>query len=632
MSGRGADRDGRAVSAPGSAFPLLFAVSAHAECAQELPAFAISSPGRTGLEQTPQVVAYFAVIGTGPAYDPARPAPPGLPAWSAARPGTDCSVPTQVLLVVLVLAAGVVLGRLVSRWTGLPEAAVYVLLGVGAAFIPGVGEVRLSPDLVLLVFLPPLIYYAAFFSDPRETANNLVPIIGQSVGLVVATALAVGGSLLLVFPDVGWAAAIAFGAAVAPPDPVAAGSVLQRLGAPRRLVTVLESEGLVNDGVALTLFAVAISAVGATTSVGEVGLQLLIEVGGGIAFGLVVGIVSAALRRFVRDTASHVILSLVTPYLAFVPAQELHSSGVLATVTAAVWLGVRGRGLVEPTVRLHSETFWTVLNSLLVALLFVLLGIQVPAVVREVGAYSWTALAVAAAAVVVVAILVRLAWVMLVAPLGALLPVREELAAQMPWRERVVLGWCGPRGAVSLAVALSIPLTAADGAPFPRRDLLLFLTVVVVLVTLVGQTVPLPRLLKVLNLRPDERERTEGVRARRAAVDAALRELDEVAERDEPEPAGVEELRQVLELRRDHLRDQLEATRHAHRHGDDEGGPEPEAHGEGATDVSALRLRLVEVERETLRRMQANGEISRPTMVAISQELDLDETQLRRRR
>jgi CPA1 family monovalent cation:H+ antiporter len=558
-------------------------------------------------------------------------------------------VPTQVLLVVVVLAAGVVLGRLVSRRTGLPDAAVYVLLGVGAAFIPGVAEVRLSPDLVLLLFLPPLIYFAAFFSDPRETANHLVPVVGQAVGLVVVTAVAVGGTLLLVVPDVGWAAAIAFGAAVAPPDPVAAGSVLQRLGAPRRLVTVLESEGLVNDGVALTVFAVAIGAVGATTSIGEIGLQLLIEVGGGIAFGLVVGILAAALRRYVRDTASHVLLSLVTPYLAFVPAQELHASGVLATVTAAGWLAVRGRGLVEPTVRLHSETFWTVLNTLLVALLFVLLGIQVPTVFREIGAYPWPALVLAAVAVSVAAIAVRLVWVMAVPPLGTLLPLQDP-EAHMPWRERLALGWCGPRGAVSLAVALSIPLTVAGGAPFPRRDLLLFLTVVVVLVTLVGQTVPLPWLLRVLRLRPDERERTEGIRARRAAVDAALRELDEVTEQDEPGPAGVEELRQILELRRDHLRDQLDATRRNQRgadgrtdgegddlcddlgDGDGDGAGPPAGDTDGPTDMSALRLRLLKVERETLRRLQSRGEISRPTMVAISQELDLDETQLRRRR
>jgi hypothetical protein len=198
---------------------------------------------------------------------------------------------------------------------------------------------------VLLLFLPPLIYYAGFYSDPRETVEHLPAVIGQSVGLVLVTAGTCAGALLLVFPDVGWAAALAFGAAVAPPDPVAATNVLQRLGVPRRLVTVLEGEGLINDGIALTVFALAVTAVGASPTAGDVGLELLVQIGGGIAIGLVVGVASTWLRRRVTDSASHVVLSLATPYLAFVPAQLVHASGVLATVTAAVWLGTRGRGV-----------------------------------------------------------------------------------------------------------------------------------------------------------------------------------------------------------------------------------------------------------------------------------------------
>ncbi|MCF7551767.1 Na+/H+ antiporter [Pseudonocardia sp. WMMC193] len=522
-------------------------------------------------------------------------------------------MPTQVLLIVVVLAAGVVVGRLVSASTGLPDAAVYVLLGVAAAFVPGVDQVRLSPDLVLLLFLPPLIYFAGFFTDPREGLRHLVPIVGQSVGLVVATAACVAAALLWVVPDLGWAAAIAFGAAVAPPDPVAAGAVLERVGAPRRLVTVLESEGLVNDGVALTLFAVAVAAVGASTSAGEIGLTLLLEVGGGIGFGLVVGVLAGLLRRRVRDTASHVLLSLLTPYLAFVPAQEVHASGVLATVTAAVWLGVRGRGLVEPTVRLHSETFWRVLNTLLVAVLFVLLGVQVPELVRAVGDYSVWLLVAAAVAVVLVAVVVRLGWVMGATPLSGLVTGGRDPAADMPWRERLLVGWCGPRGAVSLAVILSLPAVGADGLEFPHRDLLQFLTVVVVLATLVGQTVPLPWLVRRLRLGPSPTERTEAMRARRVAVEAALRELDGIEQREEP-TAGVDELRQVLQLRRDDLHGRADSA------------------GESRTDVADLRLRLVEVERAALRELHERGEISRRTVVALSQDLDLDETQVRRRR
>ncbi|MHA6795094.1 Na+/H+ antiporter [Pseudonocardia bannensis] len=523
-------------------------------------------------------------------------------------------MPTQVFLVAVVLAVAVLLGRLLTGRLGVPDAAAYVVIGVAAGFIPGLPQLRLSPDLVLLLFLPPLIYYAAFFSDPRETLDHLVPVIGQSVGLVLATAMAVAGTLLAIFPDIGWAAAIAFGAAIAPPDPVAATTVLQRLGAPRRLVTVLEGEGLVNDGVALTLFAVAVQSVGASLSPVDVGLLVVLQVGGGIGIGLVVGVVIAWLRKQIRDTPSQVVLSLATPYLAFVPAHLVHASGVLATVTAAAWLGTRGRGVVAPTSRLQTETFWRALNVLLVALLFVLLGLQVPGIVAVVNDYPLGTLVLAAAAVVIVAVVVRLGWVLLVLPLVARL-LRDDVTADMSWRERAVLGWCGPRGAVSLAVALSIPLTTASGAPFPRRDLLLFLTVVVVLATLVGQVVPLPAVLRLLRLCPGERERTEGLRARRAAVDAALRELDGIAARDERDPTGAEALRQVLELRRDRLRSQLDV----------ESGT--------ATDVQpderSLRLQLLEAERRTLRRLYDQGEISGRTMVEVSQELDLDEARLR---
>lgn len=519
----------------------------------------------------------------------------------------------QVFAVAMVVAVGLLIGRLVANRTGAPEAAVYVVVGVAAGLLPGVSDLRLSPDLVLLLFLPPLIHYAAFFSDPRESLRNLVAVLGQAVGLVVVTAAVVAGALVVVVPEVGWAAALAFGAAVAPPDPVAAGTVLQRLGAPRRLVTVLETEGLINDGVALTMFAVAVGAVGAELTTGEVLGHLGLEIVGGIGFGVVVGIVATALRRRIRDMPSHVVLSLATPYVAFVPAQALQSSGVLATVTAAVWLGLRGRGLVEPTVRVATETFWQVLNALLVGVLFVLLGVQVPGIVAVVSGYPWWLLAGAATAVVVAAVGARIVWVLAAAPLLQRLPVREELAAGMTWRERLVLAWCGPRGAVSLAVALSIPLTIESGAPFPQRDLLIFLTIVVVLVTLVGQTVTLPALLRLTGLRPDDEERSEGVRARQATVDAALRELDDLAAGEGSGQARVGALRQVLELRRDHLDDQLR-----------------EDAGEDS-DVGDLRLRLVDVERRTLHELHDRGEISRRTMIDISQELDSDEHSLRRR-
>lgn len=524
----------------------------------------------------------------------------------------------EIFVIGAVLVVAVLVGRWLAVRLGVPDAAAYVVLGVLVAFLPGMSQVRLSPDVVLLLLLPPLIYYAGFFSDPRETVAHLPAVIGQSVGLVLVTAGVSAVALLLVFPEVGWAAALAFGAAIAPPDPVAATSVLQRLGVPRRLVTVLEAEGLINDGIAITVFALAVAAVGTSPTVGDVGLELALQIGGGVAAGALVGVVSTWLRRRITDTPSQVVLSLATPYLAFVPAHLVHASGVLATVTAAVWLGTRGRGLVAPTSRLQTETFWRALNVLLVALLFVLLGLQVPAIVGVVAGYPPGRLLAAAAAVLVAAVGARLLWVMAVTPLLARLPAGAA-AARLSWRERVALGWCGPRGAVSLAVALSIPEAAADGAPFPRRDLLIFLTVVAVLATLVGQVMSLPAVLRLLRMEQDERERTEILHARRETLDAALRELDTATAGDGAEPPGAEALRQVLELRRNVLRGRAD-------------DPAADTGGAGEqSDERELRLRLLSAERDALRRLRAEGAISGRTAVEISQELDLDEARLRKR-
>ncbi|WP_051580549.1 Na+/H+ antiporter [Pseudonocardia acaciae] len=515
------------------------------------------------------------------------------------------------------LAVAVLLGRLLSNRLGVPDAAVYVLIGAAAGLLPGLGRPELSPELVLLLFLPPLLYYAAFFSDPRETVDHLVPVIGQAFGLVLATAAAAAATLLALFPDVGWAAAIAFGAAIAPPDPVAATTVLQKAGAPSRLVTVLEGEGLVNDGVALSLFAMAVASVGTQQSAGSATVGALVEVGGGIGAGLLVGFAVTWLRGRIRDGPSHVVLSLVTPFIAFVPAYLLHASGVLATVTAAVWQSTRGRGLVAPTARVQTETFWRVLNTLLVALLFVLLGIQVPAMVEVVNDYSVATLALASLALVTVTVLVRMGWALFIQPVLARLPSREEAVVSMPRAERLVLGWCGPRGPVSLAVIMSIPVLTPSGAPFPRRDLLLFLTMVIVLATLVGQVMPLSALLRRLRLSPGERERTEGLRARRATVDAALRELDGMTAEERRDTAGTEAMRQVFELRRDRLRGLLD--------NESDGRADTEA----PEDDQALRLRLLRAERDALHRLYGRGEISGRTNLEISQELDLDETRLR---
>jgi CPA1 family monovalent cation:H+ antiporter len=359
--------------------------------------------------------------------------------------------------------------------------------------------------------------------------------------------------------------------------------------------------------------------VGTPPTPGSVLLGVAIEVAGGIAIGVLVGFVVVVARKHIHDGHSQVVLSLATPYLAFVPADLVHASGVLATVTAAVWLSVRGRGLVEPTSRMQAETFWETLNTLLVAVLFVLLGLQVPTIVAAVQVNSAGTLALLSGGLVLVVVVVRLAWALFVPPVLAWLPVRERAAVLMTRAERGVLGWCGPRGAVSLAVAMALPMTTANGQAFPHRNLLLFLAMAVVLATVVGQVLSLPVLVRWLRLSPDERERTEGLRARRRLVDAALRELDGIAENREVDPPAAEAYRQVLELRRERLLRDLDGAADPANHA--ENGSPPEDH--------RLQLRLVRAERRALRELYDSGEITGRTLRSVSQELDLDETRLR---
>jgi CPA1 family monovalent cation:H+ antiporter len=311
---------------------------------------------------------------------------------------------------------------------------------------------------------------------------------------------------------------------------------------------------------------------------------------------------------------SQVVLSLLTPYLAYIPAQRLHGSGVLATLAAAAWLGIRGRGLFQPAARVQTEAFWRVLVFLIEATLFVLLGLEVPGIVRGVAHEPAGTLAIASAAVVGTAIGVRLLWQVLTPPLIARFRRTDEVAT-LPRRERALIGWCGMRGAVSLAIALSIPRTLSDGRPFPERELLLFLTLVVVLVTLIGQGSSLPLVIRWLGVAQSDEELGQGLLGRRVATEAALRELEELVVNGEVSEDSARVLRPLYEARLERLRRRIE--------GDDV----PEA----GTEVYHLRLRLLGAQRDALAKLYQNDEIGADVSHEIRHELDLEEARLRRR-
>jgi len=515
----------------------------------------------------------------------------------------------ELFTLAVAIAIVMIVGRTVAGRLEVPDAVVLVVLGVLASLIPQVPNIDLPPNLVLFLFLPPLIYNAAFFSAPRETRENAVPITALGFGATAATVIAVGAVTRLLLPQAGWAVALAFGAAVAPTDAVAATSVLTRLGAPQRIVTIIEVESLINDGVALTAFGLAVEAMAHPFTVGHAVARLAEVVFGGVGYGLAVGVVVGRVRRFVRDPSLQILISLLTPFIAYVPAEQLQVSGVLATVTTGIYLGTRTEGMLQPASRASGAIFWRTLVFLLESALFVLLGLELRSVAGHLsGSYSVAWLAGAAAAMVAVVIAVRMAWELIVSPLLRFLPGRHSSYVRNPWRQRLVIGWGGMRGAITLAIALTLPLTIG-GRPFTERSVLILLAGVVVVVTLIGEGLTLAPLLAVLGLSQGEEQRRREARARVRVTEAGLARLDELAEAGEVDEDTANVYRQLFELRLDRARAEL---------GDSDGDGAP-------GDTTAFRAELVRAQRDKLAELYRDRKISDEIRRSISHTIDLQE-------
>src|SRR5439155_15800644 len=339
-------------------------------------------------------------------------------------------------------------------------------------FIPGVPRLTLPPDLVLVGVLPPLLYSAGFFTSLRDLRANVRPISLLAVGLVAAT-MAVVAVVAHFEVGLGWASAFVLGAVVAPTDPIAASAIARRLGVPRRIVTIVEGESLVNDATALGLYRAAVVAVAAGTfSIGDASLRLVSSVAGGVAVGLAVGWIVALVRIRLDNIPAEIAISLLTGYLAYIPANALHVSGVLAAVTVGVYLGWRAPELSTPAMRMQGNAVWETLVFLVNALLFALVGLQLRPILDALSGESTASLIGDAVLVTGTVVAVRLAWIFpfTYGPRFALRRVPER-DPYPPWQAPALLGWMGIRGAVSLAAALALPLTTHPGAPFPDRAL-----------------------------------------------------------------------------------------------------------------------------------------------------------------
>jgi monovalent cation/hydrogen antiporter len=495
------------------------------------------------------------------------------------------------------LLAVVALGVWVARALRLPYPIFLVVVGAGLGFVPGVPEVRLNPNVVFLVFLPPLVHAAAYRTSIAELRANWAAISGLALGLVAVTIVAVAAAAHSVIPGLGWAEAFVLGAVVAPTDPVAATTIFHRLGASRQVASIVEGESLVNDASGLVAYRIAVAAAATGTfSLGHGIADLVVVSVGGAAIGFAVAVVIAELRRRLDDPLIEITLTLLTPYVAYVAAEEAGTSGILAAVVTGLWLGARAHELFAPSTRLEAYAFWGVLTFLLETTLFVLVGLQFPAVLDALGGRSPGELAGYAAVVAATVILVRLLWALL-------------LGFGVPVRHRLVVGWAGMRGAVSLAAALAVPLNV------PGRDLIVFLSLAVIAVTLILQGLTLPAVIRAGGVEEEIPDARKQALTRFRTVEAALERIGELSFREDVPPGAVERARALYTQRARQLAGECR-----------EGVPQ-----EGEGDVAAwLRLRreLLGVERAKLIEMRDQGEISPQVAAAVERELDLEESRL----
>jgi Na+/H+ antiporter len=498
--------------------------------------------------------------------------------WTARRIGVPCPV--------LLVGAGMLLGM--SGWPPAPD---------------------LSPSVVFYVFLPPLVYYAAYFIAPTDLRVNARSIGLLAVGLVVVTMAGVAGVLAILAPGVPLSVAAVAGAVVAPTDPVAATSVFRRLSVPERLVTVVEGEGLINDGTALVLYVTAVTAATGMVRPSAAAWALLAAPVGGATLGWAIAWLLATVRGRLDEPLVEIALSLATPYLTYALAEACGLSGILATVTAGVYVGSRTGSIYAPGARLQAFAFLDVLVFLLNAVLFTLVGMQLVRVVHPPPEVAPVRVVAAAAAVTAVVVSVRLAW-MLTGPAIARLLRRPRAAAR--WRERLVVGWTGMRGGVSLAAALAVPFSLPDGSPFPYRDLVIVIAAVVIVATLVLQGTTLPLVLRLLRVgREDHRDEERQVRLH--AVRAALAWLD-----THPATGPAESLRALYAARAHRL--QMPGTDIGDGIGDTDNS---------MTSYRALRLILLDVERSAVLDWQAQARVSAMVLRTIERSLDLEEARIR---
>ena len=529
---------------------------------------------------------------------------------------------SSILILVLGLVVAVVALAIIAPRLHIPYSILLVLGGLLLGFVPGLPRFTLDPDVVFLLLLPPLLYSSAWLTSWRDFRANLKSISRLTLGLVLLTTLVVAVVVHVLIPGLPWAVAFALGAIVSPTDAVAATAIAQRLGIPQRIVTILEGESLVNDATGLVAYRFAVAAVvTGVFSLGEASLQFVVVSVEGIALGLVAGWGLSYDHRWLDNPPLEITVTLVTPFAVYLLGEEvLHVSGVLATVTTGLYLTWRAPTFFSSGTRLQAEAVWAMLIFLLNGLVFILIGLQLPGILAilntTIAGRSPILLIWDAALVSLTVILVRLVWAFTQALLPRLLSRRLRERDPYPgWRSVVLIGWTGMRGAVSLAAALALPEVTAEGAAFPERAFVIYLTFGVILATLVVQGLSLPLLIRGLGLHDDGASERQEMQARLTAAQAALARLDELASQNEVSQESAQHLRK-------HYEAQVRSITKRFKKAEDEPG---EDH---ATTYQQLQREALQAERSAVIGLRNRREINDEVLRRIERELDLEEQRL----
>ena len=519
----------------------------------------------------------------------------------------------ELIFGLLVAIAGL---ALLARKIGVPYPILFVIGGLVLGFIPGLPRVRLDPELVFLLFLPPLLYPAALFTSWRDFRANLRPISMLAVCVIIVSTvvIAIVSHKLIGLP---WAAAFVLGAIVSPPDAVAATAITKRLRVPRQIITIIEGESLVNDATALVIYRFAVAAVlTGTFSLALAGLEFVLVSIGGVLVGAVIGWLASQIQRHLDDPPVQTTLSLLTPFATYLAADNLGVSGVLAVVTAGLYLGWRSPEIINSRTRFLIFPVWEMVVFFLNGLIFILIGLQLPQILDNLSGQSLFKLCWQAAVLNFALIFARTAWVFAARQLPEFFRNRNVKSTHRPdWRHTAIVAWTGMRGVDSMAAAMALPLWVSDGSPFPGRDLILFHTFAVILVTLVFQGLSLPLIIRWLGVVDDGLTQKEELQARVRTVQAALARLNEF--KGKSDDRVLARLLVKYENRILNLESSAKTGDHC-------------SHEHKTTNYEQLLSEALLAERRMILQLRNEQVINDEVLRRIQRDLDMDELQLNR--